>query len=194
MGNQGVGSTCNGLHGHSIAHPPNGRWDWAGSVSAYQQAALPVRCLGRGKAGKGQRGNLAPRSAAFPPDPHLLLWIHTKITIAYPSRIFKSTIFPAPTLFSYLLSKKGKALLEEALQIQQGYAPPLPGRSPDGAVGSGPFRTPNLGGPPRYVSSGGRGLSLWIPAIHPSSFRHSTGTPMAWNSRIRTTSISEQIR
>ena len=149
---------------------------------------------------EGKWGNVSREPGALhgspsPRTPHLLLWIHTKITIAYPSRIFKSTIFHAPSRFSCLLSKKGKALLEEALQIQQGRSALLPrGSPPEGKDASTLFWRPNLGRLPRYFSSGGRGLSLWIPAIHPSSFRHSAGTPMAWNSRILTTSISEQIR
>ena len=77
-------------------------------------------------------GNLVPCGSPSPRTPYLLLWIHTKITIAYPSRIFKSTIFHAPSRFSYLLSKKGKALLEEALQIQQGHSALLPGGPPEG--------------------------------------------------------------
>ena len=80
---------------------------------------------------EGKWGNVSREPGALhgspsPRTPHLLLWIHTKITIAYPSRIFKSTIFHAPSRFSCLLSKKGKALLEEALQIQQGRSALLP--------------------------------------------------------------------
>ncbi len=55
-----------------------------------------------------------------------LLWIHTKASIAYPSRIFKSTIFHPCLAFSYLIYKKRITMPEDQLQIKQGQSHPRP--------------------------------------------------------------------
>ncbi len=91
--------------------------------------------------GQCQPGTWCPARQPVPRTPHLLLWIHTKITIAYPSRIFKSTIFTRPSRFSCLLLKRERPCWRKRYKFNRVAALFFPG-----APGGGKALPPSSGG------------------------------------------------
>ena len=99
-GDEGIGSACNGFHGPSHA-PADRRRAGADRPSPPAQPQVFVSLQGENRARVPRLCSAAAARQArerktpfLRKNPQMLLWILIKTSIAYPSGVFKSIVFP----------------------------------------------------------------------------------------------------